>query len=246
MLKKLWLFLAMGLLASILVACGNSDSSNGSDSNDETANEIIEDVEANDATETEKEEEEEVEPEPEPEPEPAPVPEAIVYEGNGDDVIKIEKTEEGPVVLFIKGNEESRHFFVKGFDDNDNSTELFVNTTDIYEGITLDPRGTTTLLEISRKGPWTIESRSVRSMRAIESPGSIEGTGDEVLLVEGNPSLAKIKGNSGERHFAVKSYDPDKDLLVNTTDAYEGTTRISKDAIIIEVTAIGEWTISLE
>lgn len=230
----MWLLLAMGLLAIVLVACGESESSNNSGNADEMADEKS------------KEEPEEVESEPEPEPEPEPIPEAIVYEGTGDSVIKIEKTEDGPVVLFIKGNGEGRHFAVKGYDDDDDPTELFVNTTDPYEGITLDPGGTTKMLEITGKGTWSIESRSIRSMRVVESPGSIEGIGNEVLLVEGNPSLAHIKGNSGERHFAVKSYNPSRDLLVNTTDAYEGTTRVEKAVFILEITAIGDWSIELE
>lgn len=235
MLKKIWLFLAMGLVAIVLVACGESESSNTTEFTDASSEEVQDDAIT----------EEDIE-ETEPVPEPLPIPEAIVYEGTGDDVIKIEKPEDGPVVLFIKGNAESRHFAVKGYDNNDNSTELFVNTTESYEGITLDPSGLTTLLEISGNGSWTIESRSVRSMRVIESPGSIEGNGDEVLLVEGNPSLAKIKGNSQERHFAVKSYNPNRSLLVNTTEVYEGTTRVEKNAIILEITGTGDWSIDLE
>jgi len=185
----------------------------------------------------------------EPEPEPAeeePVPDPIVYTGSGDDVIQVEKPEEGPVMLYIEGNEAERHFAVTGFDENDNQTELFVNTTSYYEGITLDPDGTTVLLEINAEGPWTVESRSVRSARSIEVPGSIEGRGDEVLLVEGESSLANITGNPDARHFAVIGYTPFPNLMVNTTDAYEGTVRVDSDTFLLEITAVGNWEIELE
>ena len=181
------------------------------------------------------------------EEEDAPIPNPIVYEGHGDDVISIESPEEGPVVLFIKGNEEGRHFAVKGYDDNDNATELFVNTSDPYAGTTLDDSGKTTVLEISAVGPWTIESQSIRGMRSLESPGTIEGTGDEVLLVEGETNLIEVKGNEEERHFALKGYgDSGSYLIVNTTDVYEGKNRMESGTSVLEVNAVGDWSITIE
>ena len=149
-------------------------------------------------------------------------------------------------MLYIKGNDAGRHFSVTGYDDNDNRTNLFVNVTDPYEGITLDPSGTTTTLEISAQGSWTIESRSAFSARVIEAPGTINGTGDEVLLVEGSPSLATIKGNPNSRHFSVLGYNPKRSLLVNTTDPYEGTVRVERDTFLLEINAVGDWEITLE
>lgn len=194
----------------------------------------------------EEPEEEPIEPAEEEIYEPEPVPDPIIYTRNGDDIIKIEKPEDGPVMLYIKGNDDSRHFSVKDYDANDNRTNLFVNTTSPYEGITLDSEGTTVLLEIKAQGSWTIESRSVRSARVIESPGSINGTGDEVLLVKGDSSSATIKGNPNARHFAVKGYNPNRNLMVNTTDAYEGTVRVARNTFLLEITAEDDWEILLE
>ncbi len=193
----------------------------------------------------------EEEPEPVPTPAPVeeeiePVPDAIVYTGTGDSVIKIEKPEEGPVMLYIKGNDTERHFAVTGFDADDNRTTLFVNTTNQYEGITLDPGGTTDLLEIKGYGSWIVESRSIRSARIVESPGSISGTGDEVLLVEGDPTLATIEGNPDARHFAVLGYSPNRNLMINTTDVYKGTVRVQRGTFVLEINAVGDWNISLE
>lgn len=206
--------------------------------------EEVGDEEEVEETEEELEEVEEVAPEPEPEPEPETVPDPIVYSGSGDNVIRIEKPEEGPVVLFIRGNQDRRHFAVTGYDENDNYTNLFVNTTDPYEGITMDPSGTTVLLEINGSGFWEIETRSVRSLRVLED--SLEGSGDEVVQVVGDPSTATISGNSEQRHFAVIGYNPNPSLLVNTTDVYDGTVRVSRGTFLLEITAPGNWSVSVD
>lgn len=206
--------------------------------------EAVEESSAGDATAVRSPQD--AEPDLEPDPEPRPIPDHIVYSGTGDDVIKIEKPEDGPLLLYIKGNSSSRHFAVLGYDDNDNRTQLFVNTTDSYEGITLDPGGTTTMLEVNATGSWTIETRSVRSARVLETPGRISGNGDEVIQVEGAASTASVKGNPNARHFAVRGYSPMPDLMVNTTDIYEGKVRVSRGTFILEIIAVGNWEIELE
>lgn len=183
-----------------------------------------------------------------PEPTVAPITEPNIYDGNGDSVIDISAPDgnNGAFVLYVKGNSESSHFAVKGYDSNNNPTELFVNTTDPYEGQTIDPALKTVQLEISAKGPWHIESRSLLSCRQLSPSSPVEGSGDEILLVSGGASIAHISGNTSERHFAVKAYGSSGSLLVNTTDPYDGTTKIDPDATILEVTATGEWSINLE
>lgn len=193
-----------------------------------------------------KAEAEKPKPEPAPEPVPLPVPEPKVYSGSGDSVIAIEKPENGPAMFHISGNDSARHFSVTGYDAYDNRTSLFVNTTDPYTGFTLDPGGTTAMLEISAQGAWTVGVYSVRAARVVTSPGSISGTGDEVLQVTGSPSLATISGNPNARHFAVKGYNPSSDLLVNTTDVYTGTVRVARGTTVLEITAEGAWEITLE
>lgn len=234
--KKWWVWVIAIIILFALIVNNDEPENEGNQNNEATSEENANNQGGEKASEEQPEEESE----------PEPIPDPNKYEGTGDSVIKIESPDEGPVVLYVKGNSEGRHFAVKGYDENDNQTELFVNTTDAYEGITLDPSGTTTVLEIKAQGSWVVEARSYRSMRTIESPGSIEGSGDEVLLVEGDTTLATISGNKEGRHFAVKGYNPRADLLVNTTDVYEGTTKMSKDTFLLEVIAGGDWSIEIE
>ncbi|MCD8510571.1 MAG: hypothetical protein LRY73_12335 [Bacillus sp. (in: Bacteria)] len=173
------------------------------------------------------------------------VAEPVVYTGSGDDFIDIDVPFDGAFLLEITGNSDGRHFAVEGFDAADNRTHLFVNTTDPYSGVLLDPQGTTSSFEISGSGSWEITIRSLNSARTVTD--SITGTGDEVLLVTGETRRAKIEGNPNARHFAVQAYHPNGgDLLVNTTDVYEGTVRMSPDTFLIEITAVGSWSIEIE
>lgn len=176
---------------------------------------------------------------------PDSIPEACVYEGTGDSVINIDHPE-GVYVIYVKGNSAARHFAVKGYDANGNSTELFVNTTDAYEGVTLDPDQKTEMLEISANGDWIVEIRSVWTCDIIDDASTYTGTGDNIVLVNYEASTAQIEGNSGARHFAVKSYGNRTNLMVNTTDVYSGTVMVKDQPFMLEITAVGDWSITLQ
>ena len=177
---------------------------------------------------------------------PDKVPDAITYDGKGDSVLKIDHPD-GVYVLYVKGNSESKHFAVKGYDSTGNRTELFVNTTEPYEGITIDPDQETVSLEISSKGSWHIEVRSIWTCDVItETEIPYTGTGDSIVLIDTPATMATIKGNDAEKHFAMKSYGDRKNLMVNTTDVYSGTVMVKYNPSILEVNAVGDWSIILE
>jgi hypothetical protein len=80
------------------------------------------------------------------------------------------------------------------------------------------------------------------------------GTGDSIVDVEVDvgAALVHIAGNESARHFAVKNYGPGNepiDLLVNTTDPYEGYVPLdfldAEQTTRFEVTATGHWAIEI-
>jgi hypothetical protein len=180
-------------------------------------------------------------------PTPTPLPEPVVLSGTGDSVVDFEN----PFIVsiaHITGNAGSRHFAVKSYDSNGESIDLLVNTTDPYDGVVLmDPADThTTRFEVTGTGEWMIVVDSIFAARELEVPGIIEGVGDDVIiLVGGIPDLANIKGNEQSRHFAVKGYGARADLLVNTTDPYEGTVILADDIVVIQFTAVGPWSMEV-
>ena len=182
-------------------------------------------------------------------PSPTVTPTPIVITGNGDSLVDIEKGDE-PAVVHIIGNSSSRHFSVVNYDAGGDQIDLLVNTTDPYEGIRpLDFRTDehTAGFEVTAVGEWTIEVLTLSSIKRLSVPGTIEGIGDDVVaLIGGTPDRATISGNTASRHFGVFGYGSGIDLLVNTTDPYEGTVRLDSDTLIIEVQAVGEWSVTTE
>lgn len=180
---------------------------------------------------------------PEPEPTPIPIPEPVVYTGSGDDVIEI-----APPDLYyvfrITGNESEDHFAVKSYDSAGEYGELLVNTSDPYAGITIDDSFDVKMLEITSSGDWTVEVVSLRDMNVVSGGETYNGTGDTVLLVNNPGMTATVLGNDSADYFAVWSYGEYRDLVVSTTEPYDGTVML-EDPFMFVVTAVGDWSITL-
>lgn len=185
------------------------------------------------------------------EPEPAPVeetfipPDPITYTGSGDDYFDISPFD-SLYYFRITGNTEARHFSVTGYDASGNYTELFVNTTDYYDGYVLDPEQDTRTLEVDAEGPWTIEIVSLYTAPVLPVGETYSGIDDAVLLLPSDCRSAIINGNTMSRYFSVITYGSGSDLLVNTVDPYSGTVRIDPGATVMTVHAVGGWSISLQ
>jgi len=181
---------------------------------------------------------------------PTPVPEPIIINGTGDSIQNIDKWPD-PAIIHIVGNASQRHFAVIPYDSNGNRAGLLVNTTDYYDGrnlIDFEQDQHTSRLEITSEGEWTIEILPLVSARVLQVPGTIEGNGDDVLLLMGGtPDIANISGNPAARHFAVFPFGNGRrfSLMVNTTDPYEGQVLVDRNAEVLQVNAEGAWSISI-
>lgn len=188
-----------------------------------------------------------------PTPTHTPTPEPITFSGSGDSVLDFDLNGE-PAIIHIKGNESGRYFSVESFDETGESIDLLVNTTDPYDGYRpldwLDDEYSTRL-QVKASGSWTIEifpiAQSPEIQRHILSiPGTYNGNGDDiVVLVDGTPDLATIKGNAGGNYFGVIGYGDRREFLVNTTSPYEGTVIISNNTYALEIVAEGDWSIEV-
>jgi glucose/arabinose dehydrogenase len=81
---------------------------------------------------------------------------------------------------------------------------------------------------------------------------ALSGSGDSVAdITPAGPMIAKIKGNDEASFFAVTALDSGNqpvDLLVNTTEAYQGTRPLNLDgdkAVKFEIKATGPWSMEL-
>ena len=184
-------------------------------------------------------------------PTATPVPEPKIYTGSGTDVVDIEKpTSDMAAILYVRGNAAGRYFGVTGFNAAGEQNRLFVNTTDPFEGtVPLDfaVSEPTTRLQVEAEGDWYIEIRPVSSGRRVSKPGTIEGNGAEVIIVEeGSSTVAHIVGNPDGRYFGVIAYADRSDLLVNTTDPFDGRVIVPSGIAAYEIAAIGPWSITFE
>lgn len=173
----------------------------------------------------------------------APPPPAAVYSGAGDDVVAIVKPVTGVVMVSVEGNNDGGFFAVQGVDGDQ---DLLVNTTDPYDGTRLmDVQGgETTQLQVTATGPWTITINSIAA--AVRFTGAFNGARDSVLLYEGSAGVAHITGNPQARFFAVEVYtDTDSDLLINTTDTYDGRVPFPEGLALVAITAMGPWAIAV-
>lgn len=181
-------------------------------------------------------------------PTPTPLPEPVVLTGSGDSVVDFENPFEVSIA-HVTANAASRHFSIWSYDANGNQVDLLVNTTDPYEGIVLmdtEIDSFTTRFEVTATGVWIIVVDHLTAARELEVPGTIEGVGDDVVILRGGtPDLANVTGNEASRHFSIWGYGSSADLLVNTTDPYEGTVILSGDTIVLEITAVGPWSIEV-
>lgn len=169
----------------------------------------------------------------------------ISYSGSGDDYIEIDPLDD-LWYIEITGNQSSGHFAVKGYDAAGDYKDLFVNTVEPYRGSVFELEQSTRLLEINAPDSWSVKIKPLAEAPRLTASEMYSGVGDAVLLLPSGCTSAKITGNGGSNHFAVKGYGNYCDLLVNTIDPYNGTVRLGKNTVLLTITADGGWQITVQ
>lgn len=198
--------------------------------------------------------------EPEPQPDPEPEPEPIEFEwpavdsvelaGNGDDVVLLEKPLEVFAAMRIDANSSSRYFGVKPVYLDGESGSSLVNTTDPFLGTVLLEGNRSNALggfEVRATGDWTLTLTSISEVPLLESGETFLGSGGDLLRVKETGGLTTLDavGNAEGRYFGLKPYGARSSSLINTTDPYDGTVRVPSGTVLFEVTATGDWALTL-
>lgn len=86
--------------------------------------------------------------------------------------------------------------------------------------------------------------------KATPRPVTLSGSGDDVIDVKRLQQHTKASLiHTGSRNFIVVPYDASnnrRSSLVNEIGAYEGTVKWDQRADTLEITADGEWTITVQ
>jgi hypothetical protein len=174
-----------------------------------------------------------------------PPPEPIVLSGAGDSVVDIQKWD-GPALAHIAHN-GGGNFAVWNSDANGDHIDLLINTIGAYQGtVPIDflEREDTHRFEIKAGGAWEIQILPLDMIRKENIPGTVQGTGDEVLSIAGTPDLITANA-TGSGNFAVWSYGDGRDLVFNEIAPYSGTATLDGDTFILVIKATGPWSIEV-
>ena len=209
-------------------------------------------IEATETVEAAPADEAAVPDESQPEPEPAefewPTLEPVLLEGSGDDVVVLDS----PISLAamdVSANASSRYFGIKPILVSGDSGSSLVNTTDPFEGtVLLLGAGQDAIagFEVSSNGPWSFTIKSIAEVSYLGPAETIEGSGDALIRLDETQGLTTISviGNEEGRYFGVRQHGDSSFSVINTTDPYTGTVRLDPGTLLLEVTAIGTWSIT--
>jgi hypothetical protein len=165
--------------------------------------------------------------------------EKIVLTGTGDSIVDVDKPAD-PAIIHITGNSAKDNFIVESYD------------TEPYDGwrpLDVFDNQHTFRLQITAVGDWTVEILPLQEAHRLIIPGTYTGSGDDIFFLfgEGKPDVAKVKGNASSLYFGVFAYSSDGyELLVNTTDPYEGSKILNSGTFAIEVVSEEAWEIIIE
>lgn len=173
--------------------------------------------------------------------------EPITLSGSGDDVVELATPDDAAAVLELT-HDGSSNFAVFSLDQAGSQTDLLVNEIGSYAGSRLVNLGGSNIggLEISASGAWQVVARPLRDAPRAEG-GALDGSGDAVVLLPDGADASRLTlTHDGSSNVAVFGYATSgASLLVNDIGAYEGTVRLD-GAVVLDVTADGNWTLRAE
>lgn len=169
------------------------------------------------------------------------------FDGVGPSVIDVTKGDEA-FVAFITANAAGSYCGIKSFDAAGEQVDLLVNTTEPYEGlrpVDFELGQRTARFQVECEGPWHIELRPLDTLVGVGAGETRVHRGDDVFVVRDADTLT-ISGNAESRYMGVHAYDVDDgdiELLVNTTDPYQGEV-IAPETAIVVVQSETDWSVT--
>jgi len=178
-----------------------------------------------------------------------PLPEPIILTGTGPSVIDLDKGSY-PALAVIEGGSAGQVFSVIAHDASSDIPNPLVTAFDVYKGIRpldVEANSLTTRLEVEARGDWSISILPVTEADVLTVPGTYEGEGDAVLILEGIANTATISGGAVNSLFAVFGHGgllPDP--MVTAFEPYEGQVVVEPETVLLEIQATDTWSVTVE
>jgi hypothetical protein len=177
----------------------------------------------------------------------APVP-TQTYSGSGNDVVMLTTPVDVGIVEF-DCPKCSDNTAVKS--DASIDADLVSKFSGAYSGkVWTGMRGgTTSRLQITASGPWTLKIGGLDLATQYDATEPVKGTGDDVVLYRTTPPTVTMT-HSGKSNFSVLVMTDTigyPDLAVNEIGKYSGRVMFpskASDAVLVQVTADGAWTMT--
>ena len=171
-----------------------------------------------------------------------------VFEGTGDDVVRLERPVNLGVVRFecprctrtttVVSDAGIDTYIVQHLSGGPYSGRRWI-------GVRGD---TTTQFEVTAQGPWRLTVGGVDLARPVDGTTTVTGTGDDVVLMQTASRTAELT-HTGESNFVVHLVTDrarsGPDLLVNEIGRYSGTVPLDVvpgEAALMQVSGDGNWT----
>ena len=183
-----------------------------------------------------------------PSPTATPAREPIVHAGRGDSIFYPQKWI-GPAVVRI-GYDGAGPLVVWTQDDNAEREDMLVTVAGPYHGSSvIDVLGSQRILrfEVRTADAWTIEVRPLSAALHLTIPGAIQGTGDDVVVLDGAfaPDLLTVDASTSIGDFSVFAYGAQGDQVIGAVAPYAGTVSIRRDTTVLAVKSSGPWRLEI-
>ena len=171
-----------------------------------------------------------------------------VFEGTGDDVVRLDQPVNLGVVRFecprctrtttVVSDAGIDTYVVQHLSGGPYSGRRWI-------GVRGD---TTTRFDVTAQGPWRLTVGGVDLARPVDGTTTVTGTGDDVVLMQTASRKAELT-HTGESNFVVHLVTDrarsGPDLLVNEIGRYSGTVELDVvpgEAALMQVSGDGNWT----
>jgi hypothetical protein len=173
----------------------------------------------------------------------------LTLEGSGDDVVLLDD----PLSLAaieVFGNESGRYFSISPIlSSGETAGSLVIATEPVNGTVLLDAVESNAVqgFEISASGPWTLVIKSIAEVPILGPGATLEGAGHALVRIYPTPGLItlSVTGNEGGRYFSVRSHGDQPRSVILSADPYAGSVRLEPGTTLLEITAIGPWSITL-
>jgi hypothetical protein len=176
------------------------------------------------------------------------LPDPILEIGSGNSVVNIDKWT-GPAVLSATHDGDG-NFTITNYSAANVKLAQLVNVTGPYYGtLPLDfmTSEQTTRFEITATGGWELQVIPIEQARTEYLPTTIEGYGDDVIMLSGgDPDQLKIDASGSTDNFVINGFGSGNWYqLLSKTAPYTGTITATTGTTALAVTANGSWSIQV-